>query len=98
MGKHLERVEITQTMVQKRACGKYFAELVTKVNPLWSLLRPAHHVSVSSGCLPSEYLVADEAPAHSLRYDENLANRVFAEGRSAIFLSVHMNFLRCWDP
>jgi len=53
---------------------------------------------VSSGCLPSEYLVADEAPAHSLRYDENLANRVFAEGRSAIFLSVHMNFLRCWDP
>jgi hypothetical protein len=66
-----------------------FSELVTKVNPLWSLLRPAHHVRVSSGCLPSEYLVADEAPAHSLRYDENLANRVFAEGWGASFTSGH---------
>jgi hypothetical protein len=34
-------------------------------------------------------LVADEAPAHSLRYDENLANRVFAEGWGASFTSGH---------
>jgi hypothetical protein len=62
---------------------------VAKVNQLWALLRPAHHVRVSSGCLPSEYLVADEAPAHSLRYDEDLANGVCAGGRGAIFLSAH---------
>jgi hypothetical protein len=31
-------------------------ELVNNVNPLWPLLRPAHHVRVSGGCLPSEYL------------------------------------------
>ena len=60
MGKHFRASRDHADDGPETGLWEVFSELVTKVNPLWSLLRPAHHVSVSSGCLPSEYLVADE--------------------------------------
>jgi hypothetical protein len=66
-----------------------FEEISGKSQPAMGASPASTPRSRVDGCLPSEYLVADEAPAHSLRYDEDLANGVCAGGRGAIFLSAH---------